>query len=141
MNTAAARLAALETVVSRIAASRGERISTAPKLARQRSQRGEVAPILHDLGALERQAQGRGLSADMARAAIRMARGIAPEALLPATVERKDAAVLGAGCSSALPIAPSSTALAGALAGHSVSDRDLLLQRIDATLARAGGHV
>ncbi len=68
-----------------------------------------------------------------------MIRGFDRDALQAAIVETQDAVVEdGTGRN---PAAPCCTAPVPAATGPSVSDRDLLLQRIDATLARAGGHV
>ena len=71
----------LEAVVTRLADRRGAEVSDLLKRARSRSQRGEAAPpTLRTVEELERQAQGRGLHADMAKRA-QDARGPVADAL------------------------------------------------------------
>jgi hypothetical protein len=127
-NTTAVRLSVLEQTVTRLADRRGGKVSDLLKLARQRSMAGEqVPPVLRDLGELERQAQGTGVSAAMAKAQLRMIRGLVP----PSVGQDERGAGEGLGVSSS---PARSTGAPGALAGQSVVDR------IDQLLAAASAR-
>jgi len=130
----AARVTVIEQVVTRLVASRGERVSTALKLARQRSQQGEVAPTLHDVDALERQARGTGVTAAMAKANLRMIRGFPSGALHTATVATKDALGYEEGGNPAVPVVTAPTGSTVPSTATSVSGA--LVDHIDQLLAR-----
>ena len=131
MTTTAVRLAALEQTVSRLIDRRGVKVSDILKAARQRSQAGEVAPILADVGELEAEARLPGLRGAMAKARMRMVRGFDREALSAAMVAGKEAPALGAGCSSA----PDEPGRSTGAVPHTVAGPSETVRRIDQLLA------
>jgi hypothetical protein len=89
--TVATRLTLVEAAIAKLSAARGPKVSDILREARAKAIAGEVTPVLYDIAALEAEAKLPGLRGEMARAAIRVARGIASDGLLPVRALRQDA--------------------------------------------------
>jgi hypothetical protein len=134
MTSLAAKVTTLEAVVARLVASRGPKVSDGLKRARARSMAGEVAPVLHDVAELERQATLQGVVGRLARARLRLLaqRDPALEGLLPA----KDACGEVGSTGTPASVATRSTGPQAAATAASVSDA--LVTKIDALVGRYG---
>jgi hypothetical protein len=106
VSTTATRLSTLEAAIDRLAAAKRPRVSALLREARQRTiARMPALVAVLDVAEFERQAVGRGLSADLARARLRVLRHPMPDALTPSPGARQDEPDM-AGEPSTAPVGP-----------------------------------